>query len=89
LQYNEEYVDLWIDDDGRGFNTLKIDQDVRKSWGLLGIRERVSLLSGSFSIDSEPSKGVLIHIAIPYEQPEFLDYQTDEVLNDNSDNSGR
>jgi signal transduction histidine kinase len=88
LQYNEENIDLWIEDDGQGFNTLLIDQDERKSWGLLGIRERASLLSGNFSIDSEPGKGVLIHVAIPYDQPEIIDYQNDEVLNDDSNNSG-
>ncbi len=88
LQYNEENIDLWIEDDGKGFNTMLIDQDERKSWGLLGIRERASLLSGSFSIDSEPGKGVLIHVAIPYNQPEISDYHHDEEINDDSNNFG-
>ena len=89
IQYNEENIDLWIEDDGRGFNTYLIDHGDRKSWGLLGIRERASLLSGSFSIDSEPGKGVLIHVVIPYDQSEIIDYQTNEVLYDDSDNFGR
>jgi signal transduction histidine kinase len=89
LQYNEEDIDLWIEDDGKGFNTQLIDHDQRKSWGLLGIRERASLLSGSFSIDSEPGKGALIHVVIPYNQPEIIEYQNDEVLNDDSDNTSR
>ena len=78
LQYNQENVDLWIEDDGIGFDTKQIERGERKSWGLLGIRERASLLNGSFSLKSEPGKGVLIHIFIPY-QSVPLDELNDEV----------
>ena len=33
LQYNEEEIDLWIEDDGRGFDTKQIEHGDRKSWG--------------------------------------------------------
>jgi signal transduction histidine kinase len=79
LQYNEKDVDLWIEDDGIGFDTKQIEQGKRKSWGLLGIRERASLLNGTFSLMSEPGKGVLINIVIPYDQPVPLEEFNDEV----------
>jgi signal transduction histidine kinase len=79
LQYNEDDIDLWIEDDGRGFDTKQIEHGDRKSWGLLGIRERASLLNGSFSLDSEPGKGILIHVLIPYDQPVLLDEINDEA----------
>jgi signal transduction histidine kinase len=79
LQYNEADIDLWIEDDGRGFDTKQIEHGDRKSWGLLGIRERASLLNGSFSLDSEPGKGILIHVVIPYDQPVPLDEINNEA----------
>ncbi len=38
------------------------------SFGLLGIGERVSMLGGRFSVDSESGKGTLLSISIPIEK---------------------
>lgn len=37
--------------------------------GLLGIEERVSLIGGSFCVDSEPRKGAAVYADIPLPQP--------------------
>ena len=54
---------LTIKDDGKGMDILAVDQT--NHFGLLGIRERVQGLYGTFSVDSELGKGTAINIKIP------------------------
>ncbi len=60
---------LIVSDDGVGFDTAKILSNGNKSekggFGLEGIKERVALLSGELSINSEKGKGTKIFIKIP------------------------
>jgi signal transduction histidine kinase len=50
-----------IRDDGRGF-----DPDASASgFGIVGMRERVTLLGGTVDIESEAGKGTLIRAVIP------------------------
>ena len=59
----KEMVTVVVKDDGKGF-----DMSVQKegSFGLMGMRERVDLLEGAFSIDSAPDVGTLVMIQIPF-----------------------
>lgn len=52
-----------IEDDGQGFDLEATD--VRGGVGLLGMRERVALLGGSLSIDSQPGRGTRLTLEIP------------------------
>lgn len=54
---------LMIKDDGKGMDMDAIDQT--NHFGLLGIRERVQGLHGSFGIDSALGSGTTININIP------------------------
>jgi PAS domain S-box-containing protein len=56
-----------IEDDGVGFSP----QAPRKqnSFGLLGLRERVSLLGGEVTIESAPGAGTIIEVRLPNEAP--------------------
>jgi signal transduction histidine kinase len=59
-------VSLLIEDDGIGFSSHAEPQDRdAKGFGLMGIRERVSLLGGNFRIFSEEGKGTKLFIDIP------------------------
>jgi PAS domain S-box-containing protein len=51
-------------DDGIGFDAKIVGKD-KPSLGLLGMRERVSLLGGSFQLKSRPGEGTRIRIEIP------------------------
>ena len=53
------------EDDGIGFDTRIIGKDQR-SLGLLGMRERTSLLGGTFQLRSKPGEGTRIRIEIPF-----------------------
>ena len=55
------------EDDGIGFDAEIIGKDQR-SLGLLGMRERISLLKGSFLLRTSPGKGTRIRIEIPLDE---------------------
>lgn len=55
------------EDDGVGFNAEIIGRD-KRSLGLLGMRERASLLNGTFQMRSTPGDGTRIRIEIPLEE---------------------
>lgn len=64
LSISKELVTVVIKDDGKGF-----DASIQKegSFGLVGMRERIELLEGSMTIDSQPGAGTLVLIQVPYE----------------------
>lgn len=60
---------LKIQDDGRGFDPEKIKNDKKEKGhglGLTNMRERALSLGGSCEIQSEPKKGTVIDVRIPY-----------------------
>jgi NarL family two-component system sensor histidine kinase LiaS len=57
-------VSLRMQDDGQGFD-LKEAGRKRESFGLSGMRERVTLLGGQIDIQSSPGKGTKVQIEIP------------------------
>ena len=63
LQYIDEQIILEIKDDGKGFDTVK--QMKKQSFGLLGMKERVASLNGTFKLISSPGKGTTIIISLP------------------------
>lgn len=56
-------LQLIIKDNGTGMDVHSVDQ--ANHFGLLGMRERVQALQGSFDICSGPANGTTIHIKIP------------------------
>jgi signal transduction histidine kinase len=56
-----------IDDNGSGFDVKKTlsSEESNRGLGLLGIKERVSLVKGKVTIKSEPGKGTVIRLEIP------------------------
>jgi PAS domain S-box-containing protein len=64
LGINENTVFMHIEDDGKGFDTSI--QKNTKSFGILGMKERVLAKGGLFELSSEKSKGTKISIYLPY-----------------------
>jgi signal transduction histidine kinase len=56
-----------IEDDGTGFEPLSIEpsSSCPRGLGLQGMRERVELLGGTFSLTSAPHHGTRIAITVP------------------------
>ncbi|MDP4264942.1 MAG: PAS domain S-box protein [Bacteroidota bacterium] len=55
---------LTVEDDGKGFDPVSIPY--KKSFGILGMKERVLSLNGKFELVTSPGKGTKIIISIPY-----------------------
>ncbi|MBP1971179.1 two-component system sensor histidine kinase DegS [Virgibacillus natechei] len=63
LEICTDYLTVIIKDDGKGFDpSIKKD----KSFGLIGMRERVEMLEGNLNIDSVKGKGTKVLIKVPY-----------------------
>jgi PAS domain S-box-containing protein len=67
LESRDESVILIIEDDGKGFEAAKLSKprESGKGLGLLGMRERASLIGGDVEIESAPGKGTTIYVRIP------------------------
>lgn len=75
-----DFLELTVDDSGGGFSADLLDQTITGGTGvntgalasgrlgLIFMRERVRLLSGTFELDSTPGKGTRIHVRIPLTQ---------------------
>jgi len=59
LSYESDAVSLTIEDDGVGAESLD------GGFGLLGIRERASLLGGSVALESSPGRGTRLAVRVP------------------------
>ncbi|MGG4491615.1 MULTISPECIES: sensor histidine kinase [Bacillaceae] len=65
VEVNQNNIILMIKDNGKGFDTKEMKQNQNKSFGLLGMRERVELLNGRITIDSKIGLGTFIMIQVP------------------------
>ncbi|MBA3874659.1 MAG: GAF domain-containing sensor histidine kinase [Anaerolineae bacterium] len=64
LMVMPEQVQLKISDDGRGFDP---DHVATNHFGLIGMNERVKLLSGKLQVSSSPGAGTELEISVPLE----------------------
>lgn len=62
----DDDAQLWIDDDGSGFDPATLAELVRDGhYGLIGMRERVEDLSGTWGLRSAPGAGTSVHAVLP------------------------
>ncbi len=72
LGIRNQFLDLKVADDGRGFSIPGGDGDLsRDGFGLTSMRERAELLGGSFAIGSDPEHGTTVSVTIPVRKDEF------------------
>lgn len=65
LSYQEEWTIARIQDYGKGFEVNFALTTPGEHFGLIGMRERVEMFSGHFSIQSTLGKGTTIELSIP------------------------
>ena len=74
-EYGTKYMRLTISDDGIGFDvddTLRRVRAQKKSYGLIGIIERVDQLQGEFDVESS-DLGTIFNIKLPINREVILD----------------
>lgn len=62
----ENFISVAIEDDGVGFEYSRLQG--KKTFGILGMKERVRSLGGNFDVESSPGKGTKITFSLPGEQ---------------------
>jgi signal transduction histidine kinase len=60
-------IRLEIRDDGRAFPAERLLASKTGRLGLLGMRERVEMVGGRFTIESAPGKGTMVSVEIPFD----------------------
>lgn len=69
LSFLEQTIEIDVEDNGIGFDIQAVEEKAKKDFlhgfGLSTMRERARLLSGSFSVISEPGAGTKIHVCVP------------------------
>jgi len=69
LTAHKDKVCMDIHDNGRGFQMDKVEAEERgKHLGLLGMRERVEMVGGTFCVESAPGKQTTIRVSIPLQK---------------------
>ncbi len=67
LECRSADVHLTIKDDGRGFDPQAVQKNKgRVSLGLIGMRERATLLGGTCAVTSISGRGTLVDVSVPY-----------------------
>ncbi len=64
LSLHDNDLVMLIEDNGKGFHTETIDP--RKTLGVLGMKERAIVMGGTYNINSEPGKGTIIEVIVPW-----------------------
>jgi signal transduction histidine kinase len=64
VRYGSRLVSCIVQDDGAGFSR-PLRREENTGLGLIGIRERLSALGGSFRITSRPTRGTILLLVLP------------------------
>lgn len=63
LKKENEDLLITIKDNGKGFDISSIEN--KETLGILGIKERIAIIKGTYAIDSIPGEGTTIEIKVP------------------------
>lgn len=66
IEIKLEQINVLVRDNGVGFDPT---EEKKESFGIIGMKERVELINGIFTIDTEKGKGTTIRINLPYNSP--------------------
>jgi signal transduction histidine kinase len=67
--FSDGEVCIHVEDNGCGFDVdATLNHHEYPCWGLLGMQERALLVEGKCTIMSEPGKGTLIEVIVPFEK---------------------
>lgn len=69
VEFRGNKVNATIKDNGKGFD---VEQQKDSTFGLMGMKERIELLEGNFSIDSKIGVGTVVIIQVPLDIENFI-----------------
>src|SRR5260221_6067021 len=65
IEFSASEVGLEVRDDGTGFDLAGNSTGENGHFGIIGMRERVEQLGGSFRLDTRPGGGTVVVVRIP------------------------
>ncbi len=66
IEARDNHIHMTVTDNGQGFHVIdKIRSRKKSRLGLVGMRERIEMIGGTFEVDSKPGSPTTIRIAIP------------------------
>ena len=67
MEKHDDRIILIIEDNGKGFDPASLTKPSRsgRGLGLLGMRERATLVGGDVEIESAPGSGTTIFVRVP------------------------
>ena len=65
LERTGRFVELAVEDDGRGFDVNAEMSDRTRGLGLFGMQERAAYVGGRVSITSTPGRGTCVQVSVP------------------------
>jgi signal transduction histidine kinase len=68
LKGSDNAITLAVEDKGAGFDPAEVRD--KPGLGLSSMRERVQLVGGHFTVNTEPGRGTSIHVSIPLKRAE-------------------
>jgi len=79
VQYDDEHVQIEVEDDGLGFDVSELQStgDKRRGFGLYSIRERLTRMKGSFAIESKSGEGTKVTMRMPIPETDANDSRGD------------
>ncbi len=73
IDFGKEHLTCLLEDKGKGFDPA---QQVGKShFGLEGLKNRVTLVRGTFELDSAPGRGCCLKTVLPKDPVNFIGYE--------------
>lgn len=72
LRCEGDHLELFISDDGIGFDPDEIRKSQARSLGLIGMAERLSLVGGTLEIESAPGRGTRVRARVPVSDPKCV-----------------
>jgi len=83
IELGEDTARLALSDDGAGFDqhSLSSDHGIERNFGLQGIRERIALVRGQMTLESEVNQGTRLTLTVPKDPLMMDDIQFRESWN--------
>jgi signal transduction histidine kinase len=79
LAYDEDAVQLTVQDDGCGFDVVSAASGESGHFGLLGMRERTEKIGGTLEIRSNSGQGTILQVKVPVTPSGSAEARSDSV----------
>ncbi len=68
IAFEPQCLKMEVRDDGVGFDASAARLEVQGHFGILGMRERVEQAGGAFTVSSQPGKGTVVAVSVPWRE---------------------